>query len=390
LALNLKDRIKNKSDAGTANTEIPTGPRYIDPGPRPDEWKELRKWRKLVKKERKKLRGDLKLQGITSRREFEQIAWELGLILDKGKKAGALAWLYWAAGWFKTTAGLGTLLGSAAALLGGLFVLSAISDMAGAFTINLTTDMLGKGFILCEEPNFERPAGRLFSEKVKELNNITFEEIDTDVDLINGAHNGEQYVAYTFYIRNEGDTVASYQYNLTMDKSTLEVHDAVWLMLYEDGRQIVYAAPSANGDAEKLFGYFEPPFYDVAYDPDAQYYERDEEWGVQTTPFVDDKIVAQGVVMDTVPGETHKYTVVIWLEGNDPECVNDIFGGFAKYSMRFNMLEDDDMEGILSGIWRTEYDDYHEEVSADLNGTEAPEQTGPLPEADAPEHSMAE
>ena len=100
--------------------------------------------------------------------------------------------------------------------------------------------------------------------------------------------------------------------------------------------------------------------------------------------------MAQGVVIDTVPGETHKYTVVIWLEGNDPECTNEIFGGFAKYSMNFRMVEDEDKEGILSGVWRTEYEDYHEEVIAEINGTEAPEQTGPLPEGEPPEESMAE
>jgi hypothetical protein len=33
------------------------------------------------------------------------------------------------------------------------------------------------------------------------------------------------------------------------------------------------------------------------------------------------------------PGEVDKYTVVIWLEGNDPECINDIIGGELKMQM---------------------------------------------------------
>ena len=375
MALNLKNRTKENNSP--PETDFTAGPRYIDPGPRPQEWAARQKWRKLVKRERSKLRKDLRMQGIKSHREFEQIAWELGLILDKGKAAGLLSWLHWALTWFKTAAGLGTLLGAAGAALGSLFLLSFISDMAGAFTINLTTDMLGKGFVLCEEPSFERPAGRLFSEKVKELNNITLEEIDGNVDLIDGPHNGEQYVAYTFYIRNEGDDIASYEYRLTMDKSTLEVHDAVWLMLYEDGRQIIYAAPSADGDEEKLFGYYEPPFYDSAYSPENQYYERDGEWGLRTTPFVSENIVAQGIVADTVPGEVHKYTVVIWLEGYDPQCTNDIFGGFAKYSMKFSLTDDVDKGGLLSGVWRTEYDDYHSEVAGELGiGEQTTEEQG--------------
>ena len=95
---------KNKAEAGTAESWNPSEPRYIDPGPRPSEWKERVKWRRLVKRERKKLRADLKLQGITSYREFEQVAWELGLALDRGKAAGLLAWLHWGTTWFATTA----------------------------------------------------------------------------------------------------------------------------------------------------------------------------------------------------------------------------------------------------------------------------------------------
>ena len=34
-----------------------------------------------------------------------------------------------------------------------------------------------------------------------------------------------------------------------------------------------------------------------------------------------------------------KYTVVIWLEGNDPDCVDDIIGGTLKLSMDFKIAE---------------------------------------------------
>ena len=35
------------------------------------------------------------------------------------------------------------------------------------------------------------------------------------------------------------------------------------------------------------------------------------------------------------PGEVDKYTVVIWLEGEDPECVNDILGGTIEMMFKF-------------------------------------------------------
>ena len=39
------------------------------------------------------------------------------------------------------------------------------------------------------------------------------------------------------------------------------------------------------------------------------------------------------------PGEKDKYTVVIWLEGNDPDCVDKIIGGTMKLGMNFKIVE---------------------------------------------------
>ena len=38
-------------------------------------------------------------------------------------------------------------------------------------------------------------------------------------------------------------------------------------------------------------------------------------------------------------GSIDKYTVVIWLEGWDPECVDDIMGGEVKLSMNFHIID---------------------------------------------------
>ena len=35
-----------------------------------------------------------------------------------------------------------------------------------------------------------------------------------------------------------------------------------------------------------------------------------------------------------------KITVVIWFEGDDPECVDDILEGEIKFSMDINVIEE--------------------------------------------------
>lgn len=333
-------------------------PGYEYPGRKPEGGREQRAWRKKVLQQRKLLRSYLKSVNAYSRSNFEQMAWELGLSLDEGRKAGFFAWLKWAFAWLKTGTGMRALIGVGTALLALLFLLSYVTELAGAFTVNLTADMLRSGFILSESRGFDQTGSRLFSEKQEQINNITVDDVDGNVDDKDGSHNGNQYVAYSFYIKNNGQNTASYQYSLNMKESGMGVEKAVWLMLFEDGHQVIYAAPSADGDEERLFGYSRPPFYQSAYDPQNQYYERDGVWGLKTTAFVDEHLVVQGLVKDVEPGDTHKYTVVIWLEGNDPECTDDIFGGFAKYSMDFSVFDEENGRSIFNGVWRTEFDDY--------------------------------
>jgi hypothetical protein len=332
-----------------------------------------REARKLIKAERKLLRKKLIEAGIKSRLEFEQIARDLGLVLDGGRKVRGLILL--SLNWSKLVSSLGLksiLLGSGT-LLTTMFMISALADKAGSFTINLTADMLRSGYVLSETADFKEEKSRLFSEEIQEVNNITFEDIAQDVDMIDGPHNANNYIAYTFYIKNTGESASTYNYFLRCESQTMNVASAIWVMLFEDGKQILYAKEGANGEPEGLYGYnTKPPFADSAYYYDKQYYELNGKYGVITTPFVSDKIVAQGMVEDVEPQEVHKYTVVMWVEGNDPECTNDIFGGYAKFSMDFEKGRDENNGGLFKGIYRTEYDDYYKEYSNVMKPTPEP------------------
>jgi hypothetical protein len=54
-----------------------------------------------------------------------------------------------------------------------------------------------------------------------------------------------------------------------------------------------------------------------------------------TIPFLSDSSVFLQNVKNFRPGDIHKYTIVIWLEGSDPECTNNILGGEIKLHMDF-------------------------------------------------------
>ena len=49
--------------------------------------------------------------------------------------------------------------------------------------------------------------------------------------------------------------------------------------------------------------------------------------------------VMKTVRSDFQANEKDKYTVVIWLEGNDPDCLDNIIGGTMKLGMNFKIKE---------------------------------------------------
>lgn len=309
--------------------------------------------RKWIKKERKKLRKELKAKGITSRQDFENIAHDLGLVLDNRHR-----WLAWFWLWghnLLSNLGLKSLLAATAAALALLFATSILSEQAGSFTVNLTTDMLYSGFSLCETPDFAEPSTRLIAEELDAVTNVNLQELAADVTETDGMSSSRDYIAYTFYIRNEGEEAADYLYRLNIESETQNLGDAIWIMLFEDDHQVIYARSSADGDAEEIYGYVVAPYAESAYDYSAQYYQENNKYGVVTTEFVSDTVVVEGVVLDIAPGEYKKYTVVIWVEGMDPECTNDLFGGYATLSMDFELLSAVP-SGVFSGVYRTEYE----------------------------------
>jgi hypothetical protein len=59
-----------------------------------------------------------------------------------------------------------------------------------------------------------------------------------------------------------------------------------------------------------------------------------------TIAWLNNKIVMKTTTQDFAPSKTDKYTVVIWLEGNDSECTNDILGGYIRSRILFSVADD--------------------------------------------------
>ena len=297
-----------------------------------------------IKSERKKLRSELRALGEKDRKEFELTASSLGLYFDDTKAAALFKWFVHSKfGWI--------LLISAGVLFLALYAISLITQMRGLFTINMSKDLFREGFAICEDEEFKTPTSRLFSTPATEVPCISIVDIAENVDEGGGEKNGN-YFAYSFYMRNEGETAADYQWELRLSAESMSLSKTAWVMIFVDGEMTVYAKANENGEPEALpergndsVGYLIRPLYDYA--ADKSQYELIKEhntlsyWRIVPKPFLSDDLVAAGEQLDVEPGEVHKYTIVVWLEGDDPDCTSEVIGGHLGFEMFMAMIDED-------------------------------------------------
>ena len=200
------------------------------------------------------------------------------------------------------------------ATVGILFAMAFVQEKMGNFTVNLNRlEMFRKGISIAEDGNFTNPTARLTASALKDVTNITYKDLPADLDEYDGNHNGQDYMAYTYYVRNAGKVDVGYRATVTLDACAKGAENAVRVKIWKNGVSQTYAMPSKDGTPEE---------------------------GCEN--FLDEKRVCEFTEENFLVGNVDKYTIVIWLEGEDPECVDDIVGGSIQFSMDIDALSDDD------------------------------------------------
>lgn len=172
--------------------------------------------------------------------------------------------------------------------------------------------MVQQGLTLSETPEYNISQSVLNADIVYNMTNISGEDIPPTVDQINGAHNGDNYIAYTFYLINNGDDTISYQGEMAIENVTKEVDEAIRVAIYKNGEKTVYGKTKSNGGGKE---------------------------GDCDSTFLSSTLVMRTEGEKFKPKAKDKYTVVIWLEGNDPDCTDKIIGGTIKFGMNFKIAE---------------------------------------------------
>lgn len=191
-----------------------------------------------------------------------------------------------------------------------MFVVLSLVYNGGKFSINLDRELAEeKGIILYEDSLTKEATRKLYAEDIEYMDNISINWIPTNInEEAEGSHNGTNYIAYTFYLENQGDEEVNYWYTVFIDDVIKNVDEAVRIMVFRNDEKTVYAKVNADtAEPEK-----------------------------ETKVFFSDEIAVLEQRKNFKPNTYDKFTIVIWLEGDDPDCVNKIIGGEIKLHMEIN------------------------------------------------------
>ena len=186
------------------------------------------------------------------------------------------------------------------------FILRIVYE-AGDFTVSLDPNFARKsGLIMYEHKDEKEDKLILKATKVEFMDNISYKWLPQDIDGdLEGSHNGDNYLAYTFYLENKGSDVVNYWYEIDIDDVIKNVDKAIRVRIYLNGEETTYArANETTGDAE---------------DGTEKFYSATEVVVKPRKRFQ--------------PGDIDRFTIVVYLEGDDPDCIDALIGGEIKMHM---------------------------------------------------------
>jgi len=193
-----------------------------------------------------------------------------------------------------------------------LFIVAYMYEYVGNFTINLNkVNMYRKGISLSSTADFKEPISYIKAPQIKRATNVAISELPSNLRDTEGNNSSVNYLAYTFFLTNGGTEDTEYYMSIAVDTFTGGAENAVWIALYCDDEDVVYYARAnqTTGQAEE-----------------------------GTVAWVNDQLVMERHYEHFAVGETHRYSIVIFVNGEDPDCIPDIINGMARFSMDFDTI----------------------------------------------------
>jgi hypothetical protein len=195
-------------------------------------------------------------------------------------------------------------------------IITFYGQNAGNFVMSVDRAAIVRGIVISEDPAFQTKGSRLMSEPIKDAREVTYAWLKLDeISETNGnfVDIDHDYVAYTFYVKNEGFETVDLRYYIRITEVYNHLDKAIRVLVIDNSVETMYMRPDTTNENSY---------------PD--YMPKAEHFLTQAT-------VTRKLIPNFKPGEIRKFSVIIWLEGNDPDTNDDILGGMIKMQMNFTI-----------------------------------------------------
>ena len=226
-----------------------------------------------------------------------------------------------------------------------LIIVSYLGRTVGTFTVAVTNSAVK--LALSKKADLSDATSHLRVDKLYPLRETSFENLPNASELDNeavdydygfnydeeGKPDSMYFVKYTFYVSNFSSTIARYNFIIKL-KNNKKSEDGTNRMLDDTLRVMVFENdPSQEGRNEPTIYAKEAAEYNydiegnrtrrefISTYPSGSNQEDDEHKLAET--FLPGQTVAKYSVGNFKRNDVKRYTIVIWLEGEDPQSTND-------------------------------------------------------------------
>jgi archaellum component FlaG (FlaF/FlaG flagellin family) len=194
-------------------------------------------------------------------------------------------------------------------------IITYYGQNAGNFVMEIDPNAYRRGIVLSADEEFLSPSPRLLSDAIINVRDMTYDWLKIDEAIAtdgNYADPDYKYIAYTLYIQNIGDETCDVNMNATIVSLQKGLDGAIRFLVIEDETlEKMYMKPDT----------VETEYVDM---PEAEH-------------FVSDITIMNGEITNFKPYQIKKYTIIVWLEGQDPDCTDEILGGRIKLRLLFSI-----------------------------------------------------
>lgn len=201
-------------------------------------------------------------------------------------------------------------------------IITFYGQNAGNFVISVDSVAKLRGITISETPTFEQQLSRLLTDPIDQARDVTYTWLKIDeVSQTNGSYHDTdlEYVAYTFYVQNSGSETLDVNYSIKITEKMSGIEDAIRILIIEDGVETMYMKPDEIAPGE------DEPYY--------------PELMPSAAPFLSDTIVFRKTFENFKPGQIKKFSLLVWLEGYDPDTNDDILNARIRMEMLFTINE---------------------------------------------------